>query len=160
MEMNVEAVRDAYRPQRVEILIVGESPPQSGKFFYVSSGMTTYTQKAFEAGLDRAFDSTKSFLEYFKSAGFYLDDICHKPIDKLPPVEREEALRNALVGFSNRLADMRPSKVIVVLKKLEPLVREAIALSGLHAPLLVLPFPGQGHQTKYVTQLAKIIAQN
>jgi hypothetical protein len=34
MEAKIAQVRAEYRPQRITVLFVGESPPSNGKFFY------------------------------------------------------------------------------------------------------------------------------
>ena len=46
--MDIEALRRSYRPHKVHMLLVGESAPVSGKFFYHKSAMTSFTARAFE----------------------------------------------------------------------------------------------------------------
>jgi hypothetical protein len=48
--MDTEKVRMSYKPGNIKMLLVGESPPASGDFFYVRSMMTVYTAKVFGAG--------------------------------------------------------------------------------------------------------------
>ena len=46
--MDTEKIRISYKPENIKLLLVGESPPASGEFFYVKSLMTVYTSRAFE----------------------------------------------------------------------------------------------------------------
>jgi hypothetical protein len=82
----IERIRKRYRPERIITLFVGESAPESGKFFY--SGTTPiliHMQTAVEAALGKNGD----FLQRFKAYGWYLDDLVLNPVDKLPKSQRE-----------------------------------------------------------------------
>lgn len=147
---------------KVSVLLVGESPPASGKFFYVRSPMTGFTVEAFKKAHGSCVPSKdqEEFLRYFKGCGCFLDDICHFPVDKLPKDIRERRLAEAVSEFAKRLARMRPDAIAVVLKKIEPHARIAAAQAKLDVPIYVLPFAGHGHQGKYVKALAKVIRKH
>ncbi|TGU72116.1 hypothetical protein E4633_07285 [Geomonas terrae] len=68
---STEEIRKAYLPSNVKILLVAESPPSNGDFFYVKSEMTRYTMVAFEKASGLKFKSIRHFLEYFKDCGCY-----------------------------------------------------------------------------------------
>ena len=157
--MNTEALREQFRPRRVKLLFVAESPPASGKFFYDKGPMTRFTAKAFEAAHGLTFDPTdqKEFLTYFKSCGCFLDDICHSPIDGLPVEDRTRRLAESVAGFARRIAEFKPKAIVAVLKKIETHARIAAAQAGLHVPIHVVPFPGRGHQTKYIECIERIV---
>ncbi len=157
--MNTDALREQFRPNRVRLLFVGESPPASGKFFYDKGPMTRFTAKAFEAAHGLTFSATdqNEFLTYFKKCGCFLDDISHSPIDGLAVEERTRRLAESVAGFARRIAALKPKAIVVTLKKIEPHVRIAAAQAGLEVPIHVVPFPGHGHQTKYVERLAEIV---
>ena len=48
---SIEKIRASYRPENIKVLFVGESPPESGDFFYVESLMTTFVSRPFESNL-------------------------------------------------------------------------------------------------------------
>ena len=73
--MDFEAIRKAYQPKDIRLLFVGESRPESGKFFYLGSPMTTYTQRAFETTFSLVFETADRFLRFFQEKGCYLDDL-------------------------------------------------------------------------------------
>jgi hypothetical protein len=158
--MDAELIREAYKPGAVRLLLVGESPPANGGFFYLKNRkvrMTKYTSQALGRAHGMKFRNNEEFLNYFQMCGCYLDDLCHFPVDNLPAVEREAHLKNSIDGLALRIRDMNPVVVAIVLRKIEWHVREAIQISDRDLEVFVLPFPGNSHQTKYVEQLSEII---
>lgn len=157
--MNTDAPREQFRPDRVTLLFVGESPPASGKFFYDGGPMTRFTAKAFEAAQGLKFSPTdqKQFLTHFKQCGCFLDDICRSPINDLPVDERARRLAESVAGFARRLSKFDPKAIVVALQKIEIHVRIAAAQAKLRVPIHVVPFAGHGHQGEYINRLTKII---
>jgi hypothetical protein len=155
--MTIEELRESFKPKQVKLLFVGESPPTSGKFFYDKSSMTTITARAFELSHGFKFKGTAEFLCHFKEVGCYLEDLTHVPVDKLQRQEREDFLQAGVLPLSACIKEMQPIAVVVVLKKIEKYVRDAIMGSGLTPEVHVLPFPGNGHQNRYVEELETII---
>jgi hypothetical protein len=65
---SLEALRLRYKPARVRWLLIGESPPANGTFFYkADSNLSRYTQQAFSTALEREFADGKEFLDFFKA---------------------------------------------------------------------------------------------
>jgi hypothetical protein len=72
-----EGLRRRYRPHHVRVLVIGESPPASGRSFYAAnSGLYRAMHAVFEN--DRCDDSP-AFLEAFRDAGWLLVDLCPHP---------------------------------------------------------------------------------
>jgi hypothetical protein len=155
--INTQAIRQSFRPERINLLFIGESPPVSGKFFYIRGPMTTFTSRAFEIAHGRQFQNNSEFLDYFELCGCYLDDLSHLPINHLPLREREKQLQDNVEALSQRIREANPSVVVVVLKKIETYVRAAVERSHLSPRLYVLPFPGSGHQNKFLEGMVPII---
>ncbi len=156
-KMNNEEIRKSYLPSSVRILLVGESPPSSKEFFYKKSQMTRHTMTAFEKAFGLKFHDAGQFLEYFKDCGCYLDDLTETPVNDLPRVEREQLLKSSIPNLSERIKQMQPAVVVTVLKRIEAQVQEAINESGIRTGTYTLPFPGNGHQNKYIESLAEIL---
>lgn len=157
--MDIEELREKFKPEKVRVLLVGESPPAKGSFFYDRSLMTTYTKNAFESALDETFPTNSEFFEHMKKIGFYLEDLSQVPVDKLPSAEREAKLVAESERFAGRVVQLNPDAVVIVLRKIEKIVRQALIKAGSTADVYVLPFPGNGHQTKYQAQLIPIIRE-
>ena len=155
--MTIEKLRKSYQPKKIKLLLIGESPPESGKFFYLKSSMTIFTQRAFENTFKLKFKNNKAFLEYFKKKGCYLDDLSLIPVDRMPSSRRKEVLSNSVPSLAKRLKSYKPEIVIIALKKIERKVNEALELSSIQCERYALPFPGNGHQNKYIQKLSKIL---
>ena len=158
--MDIEGLRNSYKPNNVILLLVGESAPESGKFFYDKSMMTGFTAKAFEMAYKTKFENLKCFLNFFKEKQCYLDDLSHIPVDKMELVEREKTLKDSIGSFSKRLKELNPDVVCIVLRKIELHVKEAMQRANISRPIYVLPFPGMGHQAKYIHGLNEIISKH
>ena len=79
--MDTEELRKSYKPDKVKILFVGESPPAGGTFFYnANSNLYRNTKKAFEIALEKEW--SYDFLSDFKKMGCYLVDLCLIPVNK------------------------------------------------------------------------------
>jgi hypothetical protein len=67
-----ELIRERFRPGKVRVLLVGESRPASGEFFFCEdSRLVKYTDEAF-AERYGPYTDMSSFLAQFKSLGCYL----------------------------------------------------------------------------------------
>lgn len=157
--MDVEELRRSHRPKKVILLLVGESAPVSGKFFYHKSAMTTFTARAFEKTYGVTFEDNADFLRCFQASGSYLDDLSLTPVNAMRPKERERTLQESIRSLSQRILEVEPKIVVAVLRKIEPYVREAVELTGRQIVFRVLPFPGSGHQNTYIDGLSDILRQ-
>jgi hypothetical protein len=155
--MDTETLRKSYKPDQIKLLFIGESPPQSGNFFYHKSSLTSFTSRAFEKVFDRVFSDIHSFLIFFRLSGCYLEDICLEPVDKLPPKERTMMLKDSIEYFSRRLKEYSPEAIVIVLKRIESPVKQALRKAKISCPIYTLPFPGFGHQKIYIRKLRKIL---
>ena len=156
--MNTEEARIHYKPKNIRLLFVGESAPAGGTFFYFgNSGFTNYTRQAFENGLGLKFESNLAFLDLFKESGCWLDDISQVSVNNLTRRERKSLLQDQTPDFAHRLREANPDYLIVTLKSIIPYVDAALGQVRTHPMVHYLPFPGNGHQRKYMEQLAEIL---
>src|SRR5438128_12552171 len=98
---NFNRARRKYRPRKVLCLLIAESPPSSGGFFYFpmtigKDHLFRETMKALkfwpeDEPMRRGVDK-RSMLRRFQSMGLYLLDTCVFPVDKLRPSERRKAV--------------------------------------------------------------------
>jgi hypothetical protein len=142
----------------VRTLLVGESPPANGTFFYCgNSNLSRYTAEAF-ASIYGPYPSAQAFLTDFGDRGFYLVDLCPNPVNHLTRPERRSAHRAAIPVLAASLRELRPARLIVVVKAIEDAVLLARDRAGLTAlPVTALPFPAQGNQGNYVQQLISVL---
>jgi hypothetical protein len=156
---SIEAVRARFKPEPIRVLLVGESPPAGGTFFYnANSNLYRYTEEAFAAVFGRQFGPGEGFLEFFVELGCYLDDLCAVAVNHLDKGERELQRTAGIASLSARLRAASPQAVVAVMKAIEPHVQQAIDQAGLsQIPVFALPFPAQGNQRKYVAGLAETL---
>ena len=154
-----EELRQVYKPDEVRLLLVGESPPAGHTFFYRGdSNLCRHTQEAFSAAFGTEYEDAGSFLVHFWRMGCYLDDLCLVPVNNLSKAERRAERRRGIEPLAERMAEMSPRMVVVVMKGIARHVQQAVKQAGLTGvPLRALPFPAMGHQAKYVEGLARAL---
>jgi len=153
----VEALRERYRPSRVVVLIVGESPPAGGGFFYAPGGslLGRATREAFEEAFGVRFGSYSEFLGFFRSRGFFLVDLLDgrgRRVGEAP----EGELAAAVQRLAGLVVELRPRLVVAVLCRVCGLVEEAVRIAGLGVPVVCLPFP-KWSKGRYVRGLAEVL---
>ena len=155
-----ERLRSRYRPRVIRLLLIGESPPANGTFFYRGDSLLfRYTSEAFAKALNPSLVQGDGFLARFREAGCYLEDLCPFPINDLAGVARRRARREGARALAVRLRSGEPAHVVCVMKAIAPLVRRQLDAVGVR-PLTfrAVPFPANGHQRDYVGELASIFA--
>lgn len=160
MTTDTEKIRRAYLPGKVKILFIGESAPDSGGFFYKGDALARNTQVAFERALNRKFTDSMEFLRFFMKTGCYFDDLSPVPVNKMPPDQRDAALKAGVHALSKRIDKYSPEKIIVVMKKIKGYVFEALGKSKLDdVSIHVLNYPGYSKRNikKYINQLTRLV---
>ena len=153
-----ERLRRSFRPARIRLLFIGESPPASGRFFYsANSGLYRAMLAAFQIA-DAEVDD-ENFLTRFRARGCYLTDLCGEPVDHLEPTERR-AMRKAGEAFLAReLKRLQPGMIAPVLRSIVGNVESAAAQAHWHGEMLQFPYPGRWsrHRAAFIAALAPVI---
>lgn len=157
--LNHQKLRESFKPDEIKVLFVAECPPKNDTFFYsAKSFLHYYTRKAFNTFYkDVIGNSDNNFLNFFKSKGCYLDDLCHKPV-KFREIHfcKEYYIKE----LSERLNEYNPKAVIITPIRIDKFVHEAIDLSDLNLDtklIFTLYFAGNSYQNKYVGGLEKAL---
>lgn len=151
----MEEIRRRFRPDQIRILFVGESPPESGNFFYCeNSQMAQNMKRVLEREL---FATTGNFFEAFESSGCYLDDLVLVPVNKSSDRIRKQARRQAIPDLAKRIRCYRPRVVVALLKKIERDVSDAVDQSGVDARFCVTHFPGNGQQGRFERDIQELL---
>jgi hypothetical protein len=153
-----ERLRQSFRPTKVRILFVGESPPASGRFFYqADSGLYRAIREAFV----KAFPNLREadFLKSFQNLGCYLVDLCNRPVDHLQPSARGKLCRASEPHFTKTLRSLRPAIVIVVVRSIARNVQRSEHQANWSGRHVELPYPGRWirHRTAFIRQLLPIL---
>lgn len=149
-----------YRPSTCRILFVGESSPAGGTHFYrADSNLYRATREAFGRGLSVAsVPEGNVFLDWFRDLGCWLVDLADRPVNDLDEDDRSAAVGAGIPRLAVILRQLRPERVVVVLRQVAPSVRSAAAQAGFDEHAIdVLPFPVRQWRPAYVEQLAGIV---
>ena len=150
----VETVRRSFRPDRITTLFVGESAPDGGAFFYLgNTAMLHHMRRAVET----AHGKTDTFLDTFKSYGWYVDDLVLFPVNKIAKSKRKAECVAAQGGLAKRISDYRPLAIVSLLRSIESMVEDAAIEAGSNAPRYAVHFPGFGQQGRFASDMAEII---
>lgn len=161
--------RDKYKPHgRVKILLIAESPPYCGGYFYSdqTAGADSLFRETMKAlgifpenkkmptGLDK-----RPCLKEFQSRGFFVVDVSYKPVNKLKPMERRRAIIEGIPRLVADTRELNPESILIVKSNIFAPVRDAIEEAGLDKRIRneeALPFPSHGHQKTYRRKLREL----
>ena len=149
-----ERLRRRYRPSRLRLLFIGESPPASGRLFYqCDSGLYRAIRDSFRA-IDASLTDTE-FLPVFQAAGCYLIDLCPFPVDQLDSAERRAACIAGEALLCRAIRRLQPEAVVTVVRSIKGKVDRAAACAGWQGRLIDLPYPGRWsrHRSLFVNAL-------
>lgn len=153
-----ERLRRQFRPERVRLLLVGESRPAAGSFFYLANS-TLYraTLQAWQTAFG-PMPPASPFLARLQSKGVWLYDLAPSPVNRPRGRPRRESVEARAGELAALLAEESPDAVVVVKRSLAAVVREAMSAAHLPANRLhVLPFPLYQWRTEYVAGLARVL---
>jgi len=159
------AARDKWKPEKVNVLIIAESPPAGGGYFYFNeprrSGLFAETIKALGIvqELPKGYDK-HPLLEQFKCQGYLLLDCCYEPVNKMPLKERKQTINNQLGRLVKDVQTIDPQKIIIIKSSIYYLVKNALEKSGYGNKVLnqkPIPFPSHGHQATYRQSIKELM---
>lgn len=153
-----EELRVRYRPRAVRLLLIGESRPAGGTFFYLAnSHLFRATHEAFERALG-ALPAEEAFLTWLRTNGVWLYDVSPAQVNRLRGRPRQEAVDAHAAQLVEVLRDTKPEVAVVIKRTLAPLVRQAVQSAGLQSEVLqVLPFPLYQWRAEYLTGLSTTV---
>lgn len=153
-----EALREAYRPAgKLSILMVGESRPAGGTFFYLANSNLYYaTHEAFAKAFG-PIPSGEAFLRFLAAHGVWLYDLAGAPVNRLAGRPRNAAVSARIDVLVDLVRRADPAAVVAVKRDLAPLVRRAMAAAQVPLERLhVLPFPLYQWRREFVKGLAAV----
>jgi hypothetical protein len=177
------SARNKYNPinygKHVEYLLIAESPPANGNYFYFDDkeekigSLFRETMKALglfpedKPMISKEVDK-RPFLEKFAMKGFFLMDATYKQVNKMPNGDRMQSIRDDGPRLKEEIHTLDPEKrkhypkhIIILKKDTFCIVKQIITDAGFGERILNydegLPFPGSGHQREYREQLRKCL---
>jgi len=160
-------LRRRYEPTHIKLVVVAESPPASGLYFYDPTGITSEALFAAFMKLLGISPSTKEEgLREFQQCGWVLVDATYEPVNGL----KKEADRNRvierdyklLVDDLDTLVPDRLAPLILIKKNVCELLEDKLIKDGFnvinHKNVVVFPFPGR-NQKDFPQQFSEILEE-
>ena len=153
-----EKLRRHFRPACVSLLLIGESPPASGRFFYqADSRLYRAVRNAFRS-VDPLITDDR-FLAVFQASGCYLIDLCSDPVDHLDPRARNATCRASEASLAQSIAQLQLQALATIVRSIEDNVARAASLAQWHGPVMHLPYSGRWsrHRAVFINALLPAI---
>ena len=157
-DQDYEVLRQRYRPEQIDMLLVGESRPASGTFFFLANSNLFYaTHEAFQLAFG-PMPAGEAFLAALQQRRIWLYDLADEPVDRMRGRPRRSAVQARIGELVTLLRESRPRLVVAIKKDLSAIVRAAVDEAGLSEDRLsVLPFPLYQWRAEYVRGLASLL---
>jgi hypothetical protein len=164
-----DELREQYRPDRLKVLLLGESPPDPGsgerRFFY--SAVLTYdnlyrgvAEALYGNDATTAVADKQATLERMTRDGFWLIDAVQEPINKRSQGQRRAAIRDAVPRLVQRCKELSPERGVVICHGVVyDLVASPLREGGV--PVLhdvPLPFPLGNWRAQFVSGFREAVA--
>jgi hypothetical protein len=155
-----EVLRERYRPRSIRALMLGESRPAGGTFFYRADSHLFYaTREAWVLAHGSARYGT-AFLDQLKGHGIWLYDLAAAPVNRMSGRPRREEVASRTGELVELLRKANPSQVIAIKRSLEPVARAAMASAGMDLErLVVVPFPLYQWRAEYVQSMSNVFVE-
>jgi len=164
----IQAARERYRPESVQLIFVAEAPPcTDGQFFYFEDvtkhdNLFLYIIRAVFPDLEpipvKDLRTQKAtLLNRFKEAGYFLEDSVFESIPKgTTNAQKEKLIKASQEDLDSRLSKYKDVPIVI----LSSLVFKCnyTFLSNKYTILnnSPIPFPGNGQQNKFKEEIGKI----
>ena len=118
-----EQLREQYWPDQLQVLLVGESPPDPGanerRFFYAPTLRIDNLYRGVAQGLYGDHPNVDlidkpAVLRHLQADGFWLIDAVDRPINHLPPGPRRAAITAAVPQLVARCRALAPRRGVVI----------------------------------------------
>ena len=158
------SLRKLFGAAEPAMIIVAESPPQSGKYFYDPDGAST--EPLFSALMKHAGwtgTSKADGLEFLKRKKWVLVDATYEPVNAYDAKSREATILRDYAELRADLIGITPDKAVPILlikenicRRLEPKLTSD-GFTVLNAGRTVY-FPSHGRQSEFHRQFSEIIS--
>jgi hypothetical protein len=157
------ALRRRYEPERVRLVIIAESPPASGKYFYNPEGVIS--EALFSALMKQLQFSPRTKdegLRAFKRNGWVLVDATYEPVNKLTGSSRDRAIEQGYPLLRDDLASLMPDRsapLILIKENVCRILKPKLVQDGFNVLNgdRVIYFPSTGRQKNFHQQFAAVL---
>lgn len=157
-------LRRQFTPERIELIIVAESPPASGLYFYDPDG--SVGEPLFAAlmkHLGLSPDKKESGLRGFQRSGWLLVDATYEPVNTLGNSERDRVIARDYPLLRDDLEALmfdRSTPLVLIKANVCRILEPRLSADGFKVINRgrVIYFPSTGRQTEFHRQLRGVLA--
>ncbi|RLA41701.1 MAG: hypothetical protein DRR42_24345 [Gammaproteobacteria bacterium] len=150
-------LRAPFAPSEVNLVLLFESPPDSGRYFYDPNGKTTEPLFSAVMKLLRWNPVTKAEgLELLRDTGIILLDATYQQVNNMSDVQRREIMRSEYEQLEERLPD---APILIGMVKVLDAVGQRLKDEGYEVlnNRVRVPFPSNGNQKKFHTMASRLL---
>jgi hypothetical protein len=159
-------LRRAFEPSTPRLIIVAESPPASGRYFYDPNGLVTEPLfSALMKQLNVAVRTKEAGLQEFQRRGWVLVDATYEPVNALatPSMRNRIIVRDFphLIGDLSQLDGSRTTPLILVKANVCWLLEPKLVDAGFDVGNCGrrVPFPSTGQQPAFHRTFSEILKE-
>jgi hypothetical protein len=163
---------EKYRPDKIKVLFIAESPPYMKKdteprYFYFEhvAGkdflFKNIMQVLFPDDYEQYRNDKAKLLKIFKENGFFLIDACEYPINQYK--KRNEFIKNEYPNLVRRIRKIinEKTKIVLIKKNVYQLLFDSLKKDGFNViNQKHLNFPSCGNQKKFREKLSALLNPN
>ena len=154
------AMRRRFQPEQISLVIVAESPPVSGRYFYDTTGKVgepLFAAIMLQAGIVTA--SKEDGLRQLQAKGWLLVDATYQPVDKRP--DRDDVILADYPQLRDDLAALAPERIVLIKANVCRLLEPRLRADGFNVinDGRDVHFPANGWQPDFHREFAEIAAQ-
>jgi len=165
----ISRLRRQYRPEKVQVLFLAESPPESTdnevRFFYnPRQERWDHMYRAVMAAVfpDYEYEPGQKdlWLRRFKDLGYFMIDATDTPINRVSEAERRRRLRASVQSKLSEIAALitHGTPILLVKKSVFEIFNASLREAGYNvAHERFLPFPAYGNQKKFISACRKCL---
>jgi hypothetical protein len=152
-----EAAAERFRPDRVDLLVVAESPPTAlDRYFYFEDVRTQDSLFRYVAQAVLECEPTRenksALLERLRRRGVFLIDLVVDPLDDRP-------LSVHVPGLVERVRQLEPRWIVIVKVDVFDAVYPSLEEAGLPVSSMRIPFPNAGQQKRFEEMFARALEE-
>jgi hypothetical protein len=155
--------RSQFQPVQLKLVMVAESPPTSGKYFYNPDGAVT--EPLFSAvmqQIDIKPVSKQVGLRALQERGWLLVDATYEPVNDYTDTKKDSIIVRDYLHLRDDLKRLDPTQsvpVVLIKVNVYRLLNERLSADGFNVlnrddPI---PFPSSGQQNKFKAKFAEVV---
>jgi len=158
-------LRNQYMPKKLRVILVLESPPANGKYFYNPNGKISEIlfRSLMTVLLDIKPQTKDEGLRKFSEAGYLLVDPIYEPVDNISDKKADKLIMENYFFFIKDLktiiGNTKNVKIILIKKNICTLLEKPLLTDGFNVVnnYEMIPFPLHYHMNSFSEKVRRLL---